>query len=83
MHLRENHLEAFTAAMSNADGALETLAIGDSSAALDTAARKRPRAGERRTPIPQALAAMLEQPGVDRVATAALATRLQVSGAAL
>ncbi len=45
--------------------------------------RKRPRAGERRVQILQALAAMLEQPGTDRVTTAALAARLEVSEAAL
>ncbi len=45
--------------------------------------RKRPRPGERRIQILQALAAMLEQPGSERVTTAALAARLQVSEAAL
>jgi TetR/AcrR family transcriptional regulator len=45
--------------------------------------RKRPRAGERRVQILQALASMLEQPGTDRVTTAALAARLEVSEAAL
>ena len=48
-----------------------------------TAARKRPKPGERRVQILQALATMLEQPGVERVTTAALAARLQVSEAAL
>jgi len=46
-------------------------------------ARKRPRPGERRVQILHTLAAMLEQPGVDRITTAALAARLQVSEAAL
>ena len=46
-------------------------------------ARKRPKPGERRIQILQALAAMLEQPGAERVTTAALAARLQVSEAAL
>jgi TetR/AcrR family transcriptional regulator len=46
-------------------------------------ARKRPRPGERRVQILQTLAAMLEQPGADRITTAALAARLQVSEAAL
>lgn len=46
-------------------------------------ARKRPRPGERRVQILQALATMLEQPGGDRVTTAALAARLEVSEAAL
>jgi TetR/AcrR family transcriptional regulator len=45
--------------------------------------RKRPKPGERRVQILQALAAMLEQPGSERVTTAALAARLDVSEAAL
>ena len=48
-----------------------------------TPARKRPRPGERRVQILQALAGMLEQPGADRITTAALAARLEVSEAAL
>jgi TetR/AcrR family transcriptional regulator len=46
-------------------------------------ARKRPRPGERRVQILQTLAAMLQQPGGERVTTAALAARLGVSEAAL
>nr|WP_235578350.1 nucleoid occlusion factor SlmA [Pseudorhodoferax sp. Leaf267] len=46
-------------------------------------ARKRPKPGERRVQILQALATMLEQPGTERVTTAALAARLKVSEAAL
>jgi TetR/AcrR family transcriptional regulator len=45
--------------------------------------RKRPKPGERRVQILQALAAMLEQPGGERITTAALAARLDVSEAAL
>ncbi len=45
--------------------------------------RKRPKPGERRIQILQALAAMLEQPGGERITTAALASRLGVSEAAL
>ena len=45
--------------------------------------RKRPKPGERRVQILQALAAMLEQPGSERITTAALAARLEVSEAAL
>ncbi len=45
--------------------------------------RKRPRPGERRVQILQALAEMLQQPGAERVTTAALAARLAVSEAAL
>ena len=45
--------------------------------------RKRPRPGERRVQILQALATMLEHPGAERITTAALAARLNVSEAAL
>lgn len=47
------------------------------------APRKRPKPGERRVQILQALATMLEQPGAERITTAALAARLDVSEAAL
>src|SRR3954451_20954842 len=54
------------------------------SASLETApVRKRPKPGERRVQILQALAMMLEQPGAERITTAALAARLDVSEAAL
>ena len=46
-------------------------------------ARKRPRPGERRVQILQTLASMLEAPGAERITTAALAARLDVSEAAL
>jgi TetR/AcrR family transcriptional regulator len=45
--------------------------------------RKRPKPGERRVQILQTLASMLEQPGAERVTTAALAAKLDVSEAAL
>ena len=45
--------------------------------------RKRPKPGERRIQILQALASMLEQPIGERITTAALAARLDVSEAAL
>jgi TetR/AcrR family transcriptional regulator len=45
--------------------------------------RKRPRPGERKIQILQVLAKMLESPKGDRVTTAALAARLDVSEAAL
>lgn len=45
--------------------------------------RKRPKPGERRVQILEALATMLEQPGADRITTSALAARLEVSEAAL
>ena len=46
-------------------------------------ARKRPKPGERRIQILQTLASMLEQPGAERITTAALAAKLDVSEAAL
>ncbi len=54
-------------------------------ASSDTGAaiRKRPKPGERRVQILQALAAMLESSGTERITTSALATRLDVSEAAL
>jgi len=45
--------------------------------------RKRPKPGERRVQILQTLASMLEQPGAERITTAALASKLDVSEAAL
>ncbi|MDQ3060456.1 MAG: nucleoid occlusion factor SlmA [Pseudomonadota bacterium] len=52
-------------------------------AAPEPARRKRLKPGERRGQILQALAAMLEQPDAERITTAALASRLGVSEAAL
>ena len=52
-------------------------------AAVAAPVRKRPKPGERRVQILQTLAAMLEQPGADRITTAALAAKLDVSEAAL
>ena len=49
----------------------------------ESPARKRPKPGERRVQILQALASMLQQPELERVTTAALAARLEVSEAAL
>jgi TetR/AcrR family transcriptional regulator len=48
-----------------------------------TPQRKRPKPGERRVQILQALAGMLEQPGAERITTSALAAKLDVSEAAL
>ena len=45
--------------------------------------RKRPKPGDRRLQILQMLAVMLEAPGGERITTAALAARLDVSEAAL
>ncbi|MFM9881316.1 MAG: nucleoid occlusion factor SlmA [Burkholderiaceae bacterium] len=60
------------------DAAPEALA-----AAPEATVRKRPKPGERRVQILQTLAEMLEQPGAERITTAALAARLEVSEAAL
>jgi TetR/AcrR family transcriptional regulator len=56
---------------------------GDAPAPEAAPTRKRPRPGERRVQILQMLATMLEQPGAERITTAALAARLDVSEAAL
>jgi TetR/AcrR family transcriptional regulator len=67
------------------NAAAEAAAAGDAQASVGpaTAARKRPKPGERRIQILQTLATMLEQPGAERITTAALAARLDVSEAAL
>lgn len=60
------------------------LEAGEEQAAQAPAAvRRRPKPGERRIQILQTLAAMLERPGAERITTAALAARLEVSEAAL
>jgi TetR/AcrR family transcriptional regulator len=58
-------------------------AASDAGAAPDAPVRKRPKPGERRIQILQALATMLQQPAPDRITTAALAANLGVSEAAL
>jgi TetR/AcrR family transcriptional regulator len=62
-----------------------TQASAEAAPVVDNTAnrRKRPKPGERRVQILQALAAMLQEPGSDRITTAALAARLEVSEAAL
>ncbi|MEX1167903.1 MAG: nucleoid occlusion factor SlmA [Hydrogenophaga sp.] len=72
----------------NADSLPTSDTVAESSSdsqevAVQAGARKRPKPGERRVQILQALASMLEQPGAERVTTAALAARLAVSEAAL
>ncbi len=73
--------------MSDAPEAPPPVSVEDEAAApaptLSAAVRKRPKPGERRVQILQTLAAMLEQPGAERITTAALAARLDVSEAAL
>ena len=55
----------------------------DAAPASTERVRKRPKPGERRIQILQTLAQMLEQPGAERITTAALAAKLSVSEAAL
>ncbi len=57
--------------------------LSPSAAPAEPAPRKRPKPGERRVQILQALATMLEQPGAERITTSALSARLGVSEAAL
>jgi TetR/AcrR family transcriptional regulator len=57
--------------------------VAEPAKAAAAPARKRPRPGERRVQILQTLAGMLEQPGGERITTAALAAQLDVSEAAL
>ena len=64
--------------------AAETEVVAPADETADKApVRKRPKPGERRVQILQTLASMLEQPGAERVTTAALAAKLDVSEAAL
>ncbi|MFC3684462.1 nucleoid occlusion factor SlmA [Hydrogenophaga luteola] len=68
---------------SSSTAAASTEAASEGAESTESGGRKRPRPGERRVQILQALATMLEQPGAERVTTAALAARLDVSEAAL
>ncbi len=69
--------DAFDAAAAPAD------ALAPPVATAAAPVRKRPKPGERRVQILHTLASMLEQPGAERVTTAALAAKLDVSEAAL
>ncbi|WP_127804734.1 nucleoid occlusion factor SlmA [Hydrogenophaga sp. NH-16] len=68
---------------SSSTAAASTEAASEGAESTESGGRKRPKPGERRVQILQALATMLEQPGAERVTTAALAARLEVSEAAL
>ena len=57
--------------------------LPESGSGAEVVTRKRPKPGERRVQILEALATMLEKPGAERVTTSALAARLDVSEAAL
>jgi len=48
----------------------------EASGAAEAPTRKRPKPGERRLQILQTLAGMLEQPGAERITTAALSAKL-------
>jgi TetR/AcrR family transcriptional regulator len=61
---------------------IEPVDINDSNADAGKA-RKRPRPGERRLQILQVLAEMLQNPKGERITTAALAAKIEVSEAAL
>ena len=77
---------ASAAAAAASQGAAPAQASADSSGEeidVRRRVRKRPKPGERRLQILQALAEMLEQPKGERVTTAALAAKLSVSEAAL
>ncbi len=63
--------------------ALEAASVIEAAAHTESNGRKRPKPGERRVQILEALATMLEQPGAERITTASLAARLDVSEAAL
>jgi TetR/AcrR family transcriptional regulator len=76
---------ALTPALSADPSDVAVIEQADAAAAdaAEPGPRKRPKPGERRVQILQTLAAMLEEPGVERITTAALAARLAVSEAAL
>lgn len=69
--------------LNSAGGDADSAAADVIDSTAPEATRKRPKPGERRAQILQTLAGMLEQPGAERVTTAALAARLGVSEAAL
>ena len=81
--LRPSTLVIASPDASNPDAGVDLAAAAVQPDAPAAPARKRPRPGERRVQILQTLALMLEQPGAERVTTAALAARLEVSEAAL
>jgi len=75
------HIENPTQAV--ASGESDSSIVESHVVAVAGGVRKRPKPGERRVQILQTLASMLEQPGAERITTAALAGRLDVSEAAL
>ena len=81
--MRESNDPSARCTMSDVESSSAALSHPSSGGELAAAVRKRPKPGERRVQILQALASMLEQPGAERITTAALAARLSVSEAAL
>ena len=67
----------------NGPGPARSALLAPLESAAAAPVRKRPRPGERRIQILETLATMLQEPGADRITTAALAARLDVSEAAL
>jgi len=78
--LCENQKNGFLSTMSDVENTTSSTSADGEAA---TPVRKRPKPGDRRVQILQALATMLEQPGAERITTAALAAKLEVSEAAL
>ena len=81
--MRESNDPFALCTMSDAQFTTPELPPNPVGSGVATPVRKRPKPGERRVQILQALATMLEQPGAERITTAALAARLEVSEAAL
>ena len=81
--MQESIREGFLLPTAMSDTPDEADAPGAGEPAASGVVRKRPRPGERRVQILETLASMLQQPDADRITTAALAARLQVSEAAL
>ena len=81
--MRESNDPFALCTMSDAQFTTPALPPNTVDSGVATPLRKRPKPGERRVQILQALATMLEQPGAERITTAALAARLEVSEAAL
>ena len=81
MHWHPLRAEAMTHTPVDSEPAAELVA--EAAMPAIPLARKRPKPGERRVQILQTLARMLEQPGAERITTAALAAQLDVSEAAL
>lgn len=69
--------------MNDADQIPDDATATSPSTVVEATTRKRPKPGERRVQILHTLATMLEQPGAERITTAALASKLDVSEAAL